>query len=127
MCGFPLYFSQDNKVKCNYCLSDILLTVTVILSTFTAPRIVLNQLMTFQAGVPGNDWTNMIVEATTEVLKLGSSSVALLFQALLHVVTKTAARSVFLTVLYYPLLKVAWKCPSVLHVRGCFCVNMQTC
>jgi len=61
--------------------------------------------MTFQAGVPGNDWTNMIVEATTEVLKLGSSSVALLFQALLHFVTKMAARSVFLNVFYYPLLK----------------------
>ncbi|XP_042343628.1 tetratricopeptide repeat protein 37 isoform X2 [Plectropomus leopardus] len=44
------------------------------------------------AGVPGNDWTNMIQEATTEVLKLGSSPMAQLFQALLQYVTKMAAR-----------------------------------
>ncbi|KAG8012128.1 Tetratricopeptide repeat protein 37, partial [Nibea albiflora] len=42
--------------------------------------------------VPGNDWPNLIQEATTEVLKLGSSSMALLFQALLQYVTKMAAR-----------------------------------
>uniref|UniRef100_A0A8C9Y4S4 SKI3 subunit of superkiller complex n=1 Tax=Sander lucioperca TaxID=283035 RepID=A0A8C9Y4S4_SANLU len=38
------------------------------------------------------DWTDMILEATTEVLKLGSSPMALLFQALLQYVTKMAAR-----------------------------------
>lgn len=58
----------------------------------TLLRLALLALGPSMAGVPGNDWTNMIVEATTEVLKLGSSSVALLFQALLHFVTKMAAR-----------------------------------
>uniref|UniRef100_A0A8D0CWE5 SKI3 subunit of superkiller complex n=1 Tax=Sander lucioperca TaxID=283035 RepID=A0A8D0CWE5_SANLU len=41
---------------------------------------------------PCLDWTDMILEATTEVLKLGSSPMALLFQALLQYVTKMAAR-----------------------------------
>ncbi|MEQ2188163.1 hypothetical protein GOODEAATRI_012170 [Goodea atripinnis] len=45
-----------------------------------------------EAGVPGNDWKDLVMEATTEVLKLGSSPLALLFQALLHYVTKMAAR-----------------------------------
>ncbi|KAF3850705.1 hypothetical protein F7725_012477 [Dissostichus mawsoni] len=58
----------------------------------TLLRLALLALGPSMAGVPGNDWKNMIVEATTEVLKLGSSSVALLFQALLHFVTKMAAR-----------------------------------
>lgn len=49
-----------------------------------------------QAGVPGNEWTNMLLEATTEVLKMASSPVALLFQALLQFVTKMAARSVLM-------------------------------
>ncbi|KAM4616936.1 superkiller complex protein 3-like [Polymixia lowei] len=44
------------------------------------------------AGVPGNDWKDLVLEATTEVLKLGSSPMALLFQALLHFATKMAAR-----------------------------------
>lgn len=48
-----------------------------------------------QAGVPGNEWTSMLLEATTEVLKMASSPVALLLQALLQYVTKMAARSVF--------------------------------
>lgn len=47
-----------------------------------------------QAGVPGDEWTSMLLEATTEVLKMASSPVALLFQALLQYVTKMAARSV---------------------------------
>uniref|UniRef100_A0AAQ5YQW8 Tetratricopeptide repeat domain 37 n=1 Tax=Amphiprion ocellaris TaxID=80972 RepID=A0AAQ5YQW8_AMPOC len=44
------------------------------------------------AGVPGNEWQDLVLEATTEVLKLDSSPVALLFQALLQYVTKMAAR-----------------------------------
>lgn len=48
--------------------------------------------LTSQAGVPGKDWTDLILEATTEVLKLDSSPMALLFQALLQYVTKMAAR-----------------------------------
>lgn len=48
-----------------------------------------------QAGVPGSEWTSMLLEATTEVLKMASSPVALLLQALLQYVTKMAARSVF--------------------------------
>uniref|UniRef100_A0A665TFM9 Tetratricopeptide repeat domain 37 n=1 Tax=Echeneis naucrates TaxID=173247 RepID=A0A665TFM9_ECHNA len=46
------------------------------------------------AGVPGNDWKGLVLEATTEVLKLDSSPMAHLFQALLQYVTKMAARSV---------------------------------
>lgn len=45
-----------------------------------------------QAGLPGKDWTDLIMEATTEVLKLGSSPMALLFQALLQYVIKMGAR-----------------------------------
>uniref|UniRef100_A0A3Q1AHS8 Tetratricopeptide repeat domain 37 n=1 Tax=Amphiprion ocellaris TaxID=80972 RepID=A0A3Q1AHS8_AMPOC len=52
------------------------------------------------AGVPGNEWQDLVLEATTEVLKLDSSPVALLFQALLQYVTKMAARSVLLSVLF---------------------------
>uniref|UniRef100_A0A665T6Y8 Tetratricopeptide repeat domain 37 n=1 Tax=Echeneis naucrates TaxID=173247 RepID=A0A665T6Y8_ECHNA len=44
------------------------------------------------AGVPGNDWKGLVLEATTEVLKLDSSPMAHLFQALLQYVTKMAAR-----------------------------------
>ncbi|XP_070689878.1 tetratricopeptide repeat protein 37 [Pempheris klunzingeri] len=44
------------------------------------------------AGLPGKDWTDLIQEATTEVLKLGSSPMAFLFQALLQYMTKMAAR-----------------------------------
>ncbi|XP_029960618.1 tetratricopeptide repeat protein 37 [Salarias fasciatus] len=55
-------------------------------------RLALLALGPCMAGVPGNDWTSLVQEATTEVLKLGSSPVALLFQALLQYVTKMAAR-----------------------------------
>lgn len=55
-------------------------------------RLALLALGNCMAGVPGNEWTDMILEATTEVLKLGSSPVALLFQALLQYRTKMAAR-----------------------------------
>uniref|UniRef100_A0AAQ5XKD2 Tetratricopeptide repeat domain 37 n=1 Tax=Amphiprion ocellaris TaxID=80972 RepID=A0AAQ5XKD2_AMPOC len=47
-----------------------------------------------------NPWQDLVLEATTEVLKLDSSPVALLFQALLQYVTKMAARSVLLSVLF---------------------------
>ncbi|KAA8592375.1 hypothetical protein FQN60_017830 [Etheostoma spectabile] len=60
-------------------------------------RLALLALEPCLAGVPRKDWTDMILEATTEVLKLGSSPMALLFQALLQYVTKMAARSVLLT------------------------------
>ncbi|XP_077457540.1 tetratricopeptide repeat protein 37 isoform X2 [Stigmatopora argus] len=44
------------------------------------------------AGLPGNDWNDLALQATTEALKLGSSPVALLFQALVQFATKMAAR-----------------------------------
>ncbi|KAK0142986.1 Tetratricopeptide repeat protein 37 [Merluccius polli] len=44
------------------------------------------------AGVHGNEWNELVLEATTEALKLASSSMALLFQALLQFATKMAAR-----------------------------------
>lgn len=50
--------------------------------------------ITCQVGVQGNEWTDLILEATTEVLKLGSAPFALLFQALLQFTTKMDARSV---------------------------------
>ncbi|MEQ2267226.1 hypothetical protein XENORESO_003265 [Xenotaenia resolanae] len=59
-------------------------------------RLALLALGPCMAGVPGNDWKDLVMEATTEVLKLGSSPLALLFQALLQYVTKMAARSVLL-------------------------------
>uniref|UniRef100_A0A3Q3WEK4 Uncharacterized protein n=1 Tax=Mola mola TaxID=94237 RepID=A0A3Q3WEK4_MOLML len=55
-------------------------------------RLALLALGPCMAGVRGNDWPALILEATTEVLKLGSSPVALLFQSLLQYVTKMAAR-----------------------------------
>ncbi|XP_036000323.1 tetratricopeptide repeat protein 37 [Fundulus heteroclitus] len=55
-------------------------------------RLALLALGPCMAGVPGNDWKDLVMEATTEVLKLGSSPMALLFQALLQYVTKMAAR-----------------------------------
>uniref|UniRef100_A0A671Y0B2 SKI3 subunit of superkiller complex n=1 Tax=Sparus aurata TaxID=8175 RepID=A0A671Y0B2_SPAAU len=55
-------------------------------------RLALLALGPCMAGVPGKDWTDLILEATTEVLKLDSSPMALLFQALLQYVTKMAAR-----------------------------------
>ncbi|KAK2837420.1 hypothetical protein Q5P01_014632 [Channa striata] len=44
------------------------------------------------AGVPGNEWKSLVIEATTEVLKLDSSPMAQLFQALHQYVTKMGAR-----------------------------------
>ncbi|XP_051923327.1 tetratricopeptide repeat protein 37 [Hippocampus zosterae] len=55
-------------------------------------RLGLLALRPSMAGVPGNDWKDLVRQATTEALKLGSSPVALLFQALLQFVTKMAAR-----------------------------------
>ncbi|XP_022607239.1 tetratricopeptide repeat protein 37 [Seriola dumerili] len=55
-------------------------------------RLALLALVPCMAGVPGNDWKDLVLEATTEVLKLGSSPMAQLFQALLQYVTKMAAR-----------------------------------
>ncbi|CAB1449155.1 unnamed protein product [Pleuronectes platessa] len=55
-------------------------------------RLALLALEPCMAGAPGNEWKDLVVEATTEVLKLGSSPVASLFQALLQYVTKMAAR-----------------------------------
>lgn len=55
-------------------------------------RLALLALGPCMADVPGEDWTNLVLEATTEVLKLGSAPVALLFQALLQFTTKMAAR-----------------------------------
>ncbi|XP_037339604.2 tetratricopeptide repeat protein 37 [Pungitius pungitius] len=55
-------------------------------------RLALLALVNCMTGVPGNEWTDMILEATTEVLKLGSCPMALLFQALLQYVNKMAAR-----------------------------------
>lgn len=46
----------------------------------------------FQAKVPGDEWKELVLEATTEALKLGPSPVALLVQALLHFATKMGAR-----------------------------------
>ncbi|XP_026177103.1 tetratricopeptide repeat protein 37 [Mastacembelus armatus] len=55
-------------------------------------RLALLALKPCMAGVPGNDWKDLVLEATTEVLKLGTCPVALLFQALLQYETKMAAR-----------------------------------
>ncbi|XP_056138485.1 tetratricopeptide repeat protein 37 isoform X2 [Lampris incognitus] len=55
-------------------------------------RLALLALGPCMAGVPGNDWKNLVVEASTEALKLGSSPMALLFQALLQFATKMGAR-----------------------------------
>uniref|UniRef100_A0A8D3CY95 SKI3 subunit of superkiller complex n=1 Tax=Scophthalmus maximus TaxID=52904 RepID=A0A8D3CY95_SCOMX len=55
-------------------------------------RLALLALVPCMAGVPGNNWKDLVVEATTEVLKLGSSPMAHLFQALLQYMTKMAAR-----------------------------------
>lgn len=55
-------------------------------------RLALLALRPCMASVPGNDWKDLVMEATTEVLKLGSSPMALLFQTLLQYVTKTSAR-----------------------------------
>lgn len=70
--------------------------------------------MTCQAGVQGNEWADLVQEATTEVLKLGSAPFAFLFQALLQFVTKMAARSV---VPYFSVYKgsLSWEPDSVMQ------------
>uniref|UniRef100_A0AAV2MSR5 Tetratricopeptide repeat domain 37 n=1 Tax=Knipowitschia caucasica TaxID=637954 RepID=A0AAV2MSR5_KNICA len=55
-------------------------------------RLALLALRMCMSGIPGQDWKDLVQEATSEVLKLGSSSTALLFQALLHFTIKMAAR-----------------------------------
>lgn len=50
--------------------------------------------LSFKVDVTGNDWKDLVMEATTEVLKLGSFPVAHLFQALLQFVDKMNSRSV---------------------------------
>ncbi|KAM8865842.1 superkiller complex protein 3 isoform 1-T1 [Synchiropus picturatus] len=55
-------------------------------------RLALLALKPCMAGALSNDWRDLVQEATTEVLKLGSSPMALLFQALLQFVTKPTAR-----------------------------------
>ncbi|XP_043965312.1 tetratricopeptide repeat protein 37 [Gambusia affinis] len=55
-------------------------------------RLALLALGPCMAGLPGSEWKDLVMEATTEVLKLGSSPMALLFQALLQYVTKMTAR-----------------------------------
>ncbi|XP_072289660.1 tetratricopeptide repeat protein 37 [Eucyclogobius newberryi] len=55
-------------------------------------RLSLLSLRMCMAGTQGNDWKDLLQEATSEVLKLGSSPMALLFQALLQFTIKMAAR-----------------------------------
>uniref|UniRef100_A0A674DBP4 SKI3 subunit of superkiller complex n=1 Tax=Salmo trutta TaxID=8032 RepID=A0A674DBP4_SALTR len=55
-------------------------------------RLALLALSPCMAKVPGDEWKELVLEATTEALKLGPSPVALLVQALLHFATKMAAR-----------------------------------
>ncbi|XP_008335039.1 tetratricopeptide repeat protein 37 isoform X1 [Cynoglossus semilaevis] len=55
-------------------------------------RLALLALRPCVAGLPGQEWKDLVVEATTEVLKLESSPMAFLFQALLQFVNKMAAR-----------------------------------
>ncbi|XP_045562596.1 tetratricopeptide repeat protein 37 [Salmo salar] len=55
-------------------------------------RLALLALSLCMAKVPGDEWKELVLEATTEALKLGPSPVALLVQALLHFATKMGAR-----------------------------------
>ncbi|XP_011614358.2 tetratricopeptide repeat protein 37 isoform X1 [Takifugu rubripes] len=55
-------------------------------------RLALLALRPCMAGVQGNQWADLILEATAEVLKLSPAPVALLFQALLQFATKMPAR-----------------------------------
>uniref|UniRef100_A0A3P8YLR4 Tetratricopeptide repeat domain 37 n=1 Tax=Esox lucius TaxID=8010 RepID=A0A3P8YLR4_ESOLU len=55
-------------------------------------RLALLALSACMAKIPGDEWKELVLEATTEALKLGPSPVALLIQALLHFSTKMAAR-----------------------------------
>ncbi|KAL2091868.1 hypothetical protein ACEWY4_011666 [Coilia grayii] len=55
-------------------------------------RLALLALSACMAKVPGSDWQSLVLEATTEALKLGPSPVALLIQALLQFSIKMGAR-----------------------------------
>ncbi|RVE68405.1 hypothetical protein OJAV_G00090920 [Oryzias javanicus] len=55
-------------------------------------RLALLALGPCMVDIPGNDWKDLVMEATTEVLKLGSFPVAHLFQALLQFVNKMTSR-----------------------------------
>uniref|UniRef100_A0A8C7CFD5 SKI3 subunit of superkiller complex n=1 Tax=Oncorhynchus kisutch TaxID=8019 RepID=A0A8C7CFD5_ONCKI len=55
-------------------------------------RLALLALSPCMLKVPGDEWKELVLEATTEALKLGPSPVALLVQALLHFATKMSAR-----------------------------------
>uniref|UniRef100_A0A8C8DDS9 Tetratricopeptide repeat domain 37 n=1 Tax=Oncorhynchus tshawytscha TaxID=74940 RepID=A0A8C8DDS9_ONCTS len=55
-------------------------------------RLALLALSPCMSKVPGDEWKELVLEATTEALKLGPSPVALLVQALLHFATKMSAR-----------------------------------
>uniref|UniRef100_A0A8C2J9Z5 Tetratricopeptide repeat domain 37 n=1 Tax=Cyprinus carpio TaxID=7962 RepID=A0A8C2J9Z5_CYPCA len=55
-------------------------------------RLALLALMPCMAGVCVSEWKDLVLEASAEVLKMGSSPVALLFQALLQFSMKMGAR-----------------------------------
>lgn len=55
-------------------------------------RLALLAIRLCMAGIPGNDWKDLVQEATSEVLKLDSSPMAQLFQALLQFTIKMTAR-----------------------------------
>lgn len=55
-------------------------------------RLALLAIKQCMAGMPGNDWKDLVKEATSETLKLASSPMALLFQALLQFTMKMTAR-----------------------------------
>lgn len=55
-------------------------------------RLALLAIRLCMGGMPENDWKDLVQEATSEALKLASSPVALLFQALLQFTIKMTAR-----------------------------------
>ncbi|KAJ8006135.1 hypothetical protein DPEC_G00125100 [Dallia pectoralis] len=55
-------------------------------------RLALLALSPCMANIPGDEWNDLVLEATTEALKLGPSPIALLIQALLQFSTKMTAR-----------------------------------
>lgn len=68
-------------------------------------RLALLALNACMAKAAGGDWRSLVLEATTEALKLGPSPVALLFQALLQFTTKMEAREtrrLLERLVYYP-------------------------
>uniref|UniRef100_A0A3B3XJJ4 Tetratricopeptide repeat domain 37 n=1 Tax=Poecilia mexicana TaxID=48701 RepID=A0A3B3XJJ4_9TELE len=77
---------------------------------------------------PCMEWKDLVMEATTEVLKLGSSPMALLFQALLQYVTKMTAetrrlleRSVYVSSDDFPVTVVqvaSWYLLRHLHAKN---------